>query len=154
MNQLALQKHRWSQKIWIIFSSLYLLYVTTQKGIANITMFSYLSSVKLVLRILPHLNILCTSSERPHYTESMPINSYHDVVHNFLEFTVVVSLWKSFKLTEIQRVCHTPWTSSQLILAVGLAPFLSRSGLPDPAVYQNALQIINVSDLLNIQFLL
>jgi len=40
-----------------------------------------------------------------------------------------------------------------LPLAVGLEPFLLHPGLWDPAVYQNVLWMINVLDLLRIQFL-
>jgi len=37
--------------------------MTTQKGFPYTKMFSSLSGVRVVLRILPNLSILCTSSE-------------------------------------------------------------------------------------------
>ena len=120
-------------------------------------MFSSLSGVRFLSGILPHLNILCTSSEKRHYTENT----------NYFKHGVQLVHTISSKLTTIADYEHQWVNINSICLLYTLntiaALFSSRSGTPFIASHlpdqcnrtpPDALQMINVSEVLMIQFLL
>jgi len=46
------------------------MYAATQKGDPYVKLFSTLSTVRIVSRILSHLNILCTTLVKAYYTKN------------------------------------------------------------------------------------
>jgi len=88
-------------------------------------MFSSLSAVRLVLRISPHLNILCISLEKPRYTEHtnylrMAFNYFTQYPRN-RQSTLIMNISRSTSIQHVLSILSTRNTTAAL-LAVSLVP--------------------------------